>query len=172
MNYKELFKNITTVVLDVDGVLTNGEVLLMPGMNPVRKMHSKDGYALQLAVRNGIRVAVITGGKSSDVKARLSGLGITDVYLGASDKIDAFEDLKMCYDLSNEEILYMGDDLPDYDVMELAGLACAPQDAAPEIKAIADYVSPTLGGEGCVRDVLEQLLKIHNLWGRKEDRTW
>jgi 3-deoxy-D-manno-octulosonate 8-phosphate phosphatase (KDO 8-P phosphatase) len=135
-------------------------------------MHSKDSYALQLAVRNGIRVAIITGGKSSDVKERLSGLGITDVYLGASDKIDAFEDLKMCYDLSNKEILYMGDDLPDYDVMELAGLACAPQDAAPEIKAIADYVSPVLGGEGCVRDVLEQLLKIHNLWGRKEDRTW
>ena len=144
----------------------------MPGMAPVRKMHSKDSYALQLAVRNGIRVAIITGGKSSDVKERLSGLGITDVYLGASDKIDAFEDLKMCYDLSNKEILYMGDDLPDYDVMELAGLACAPQDAAPEIKAIADYVSPVLGGEGCVRDVLEQLLKIHNLWGRKEDRTW
>ena len=92
--------------------------------------------------------------------------------LGASDKNDACEDLKMCYDLSNKEILYMGDDLPDYDVMELAGLACAPQDAAPEIKAIADYVSPVLGGEGCVRDVLEQLLKIHNLWGRKEDRTW
>jgi len=172
MNYKELFKNITTVVFDVDGVLTNGEVLLMPGMSPVRKMHSKDGYALQLAVRNGIRVAIITGGKSSDVKERLSGLGVTDVYLGASDKRDAFEDLKMCYDLTNEEILYMGDDLPDYDVMELAGLACAPQDAAPEIKAIADYVSPVLGGEGCVRDVLEQLLKIHNLWGRKEDRTW
>ena len=125
-----------------------------------------------MAVRNGIRVAIITGGKSSDVKERLSGLGITDVYLGASDKIDAFEDLKMCYDLSNKEILYMGDDLPDYDVMELAGLACAPQDAAPEITAIADYVSPVLGGEGCVRDVLEQLLKIHNLWGRKEDRTW
>ena len=144
----------------------------MPGMAPVRKMHSKDSYALQLAVRNGIRVAIITGGKSSDVKERLSGLGITDVYLGASEKIDAFEDLKMCYDLSNEEILYMGDDLPDYDVMKLAGLACAPQDAAPEIKAIADYVSPVLGGKGCVRDVLEQLLKIHNLWGRKEDRTW
>jgi 3-deoxy-D-manno-octulosonate 8-phosphate phosphatase (KDO 8-P phosphatase) len=106
------------------------------------------------------------------VKERLSGLGITDVYLGASNKIDAFEDLKMCYDLSNEEILYMGDDLPDYDVMKLAGLACAPQDAAPEIKEIANYVSPVLGGEGCVRDVLEQLLKIHNLWGRKEDRTW
>ncbi|MDG1186205.1 MAG: HAD hydrolase family protein, partial [Schleiferiaceae bacterium] len=137
-----------------------------------RKMHSKDGYALQLAVRNGIRVAIITGGTSTDVKERLAGLGITDVYLGASSKMNAFEDLKMCYDLTDDEILYMGDDLPDYDVMELAGLACAPQDAAPEIKAIADYVSPVLGGEGCVRDVLEQLLKIHGHWGRKEDRTW
>ena len=105
----------------MDGVLTNGEVLLMPGMAPVRKMHSKDGYALQLAVRNGIRVAIITGGTSTDVKERLTGLGITDVYLGASSKMDAFEDLKMCYDLTDDEILYMGDDLPDYDVMELAG---------------------------------------------------
>lgn len=172
MNYKEKFKNITTVVLDVDGVLTNGEVLLMPGAEPIRKMHSKDGYALQLAVRNGIRLAIITGGGSPDVKHRLQSAGIKDIYMRASNKIDAYDDLKMCYDLEDEEILYMGDDLPDYDVMQLVGLACAPQDAAPEIKAIADYVSPVKGGEGCVRDVLEQLLKIHQKWGRREDRTW
>jgi len=172
MNYKEIFKNITTVVLDVDGVLTNGEVLLMPGAEPVRKMHSKDGYALQLAIRNGIRIAIITGGTSPDVKERLQGAGIKDIYMRASNKIEAYEDLKMCYDLNDEEILYMGDDLPDYDVMKQVGLACAPQDAAPEIKSIADYVSPVKGGEGCVRDVLEQLLKIHGKWGRKEDRTW
>ena len=152
MNYKELFKKITTVVLDVDGVLTNGEVLLMPGMAPVRKMHSKDGYALQLAVRNGIRVAIITGGTSTDVKERLTGLGITDVYLGASSKMDAFEDLKMCYDLTDDEILYMGDDLPDYDVMELAGLACAPQDAAPEIKALAENVRKFEQAQGEIKD--------------------
>jgi len=125
-----------------------------------------------LAVRNGIRMAIITGGTSPDVKERLQGVGIKDIYMRASQKMEAYEDLKMCYDLSDEEILYMGDDLPDYDVMEVCGLACCPQDAAPEIKAIADYVSPVNGGQGCVRDVLEQLLKIHGKWGRKEDRTW
>lgn len=172
MNYKEIFKDITTVVLDVDGVLTNGDIILMPGMQPVRKMNAKDGYAMQLAVRNGIRMAIITGGRSPEVKERLNGLGITDVYLGASSKIESYEDLKMCYDLKDEEILYMGDDLPDYDIMKIVGLAAAPQDAAPEIKSVADYVSPVDGGRGCVRDVLEQLLKIQGKWARHEDRTW
>jgi len=172
MNYKEIFKNITTVVLDVDGVLTNGDIILMPGMQPVRKMNAKDGYAMQLAVRNGIRMAIITGGRSPEVKERLQGLGITDIYLGASSKMESYEDLKMCYDLKDEEILYMGDDLPDYDIMKIVALAAAPQDAAPEIKSIADYVSPVDGGKGCVRDVLEQLLKIQGKWARSEDRTW
>ena len=172
MNYKEIFKNITTVVLDVDGVLTNGDIILMPGMQPVRKMNAKDGYAMQLAVRNGIRMAIITGGRSLEVKERLQGLGITDIYLGASSKMESYEDLKMCYDLKDDEILYMGDDLPDYDIMKLVALAAAPQDAAPEIKAVADYVSPINGGKGCVRDVLEQLLKIQGKWARSEDRTW
>lgn len=172
MNYKEIFKNITTVVLDVDGVLTNGDIILMPGMQPVRKMNAKDGYAMQLAVRNGIRMAIITGGKSPEVKERLQGLGITDIYLGASSKMESYEDLKMCYDLKDDEILYMGDDLPDYDIMKIVALAAAPQDAAPEIKSIADYVSPINGGKGCVRDVLEQLLKIQGKWARSEDRTW
>ena len=172
MNYKEIFKNITTVVLDVDGVLTNGDIILMPGMQPVRKMNAKDGYAMQLAVRNGIRMAIITGGRSPEVKERLQGLGITDIYLGASSKMESYEDLKMCYDLKDNEILYMGDDLPDYDIMKLVALAAAPQDAAPEIKSVADYVSPVNGGKGCVRDVLEQLLKIQGKWARSEDRTW
>ena len=172
MNYKEIFKNITTVVLDVDGVLTNGDIILMPGMQPVRKMNAKDGYAMQLAVRNGIRMAIITGGRSPEVKERLQGLGITDIYLGASSKMESYEDLKMCYDLKDEEILYMGDDLPDYDIMKIVALAAAPQDAAPEIKSVADYVSQCDGGKGCVRDVLEQLLKIQGKWARSEDRTW
>jgi 3-deoxy-D-manno-octulosonate 8-phosphate phosphatase (KDO 8-P phosphatase) len=172
MNYKEIFKNITTVVLDVDGVLTNGDIILMPGMQPVRKMNAKDGYAMQLAVRNGIRMAIITGGKSPEVKERLQGLGITDIYLGASSKMESYEDLKMCYDLKDDEILYMGDDLPDYDIMKIVALAAAPQDAAPEIKSVANYVSPIDGGKGCVRDVLEQLLKIQGKWARSEDRTW
>ena len=172
MNYKEIFKNITTVVLDVDGVLTNGDIILMPGMQPVRKMNAKDGYAMQLAVRNGIRMAIITGGRSPEVEERLQGLGITDIYLGASSKMESYEDLKMCYDLKDDEILYMGDDLPDYDIMKIVALAAAPQDAAPEIKSVADYVSPVNGGKGCVRDVLEQLLKIQGKWARSEDRTW
>ncbi|HCP40333.1 MAG TPA: 3-deoxy-D-manno-octulosonate 8-phosphate phosphatase [Cryomorphaceae bacterium] len=172
MNYKEIFKNITTVVLDVDGVLTNGDIILIPDMQPVRKMNAKDGYAIQLAVRNGIRMAIITGGKSPEVKERLQGLGITDIYLGASSKMESYEDLKMCYDLKDDEILYMGDDLPDYDIMKLVALAAAPQDAAPEIKSVADYISPINGGQGCVRDVLEQLLKIQDKWARYEDRTW
>lgn len=172
MNYKEKFKHITTVIFDVDGVLTNGTVLLIPGAQAVRNMHSKDGYALQLAVRNGIRIAIITGGNSEDVRERLAEMGINDIYMRASTKMDAYEDLKMCYDLTDHEILYMGDDLPDYDVMKAVGLSCAPQDAAPEIKSISDYVSPVNGGEGCVRDVLEQLLKTHDKWGRPEDRTW
>lgn len=172
MNYKEKFAQITTIVLDVDGVLTNGEVILIPGQEPVRKMHSKDGYVLQLAVRNGFRVAVITGGSSPEVKNRLQQLGVQDVYMRARHKMEPYEDLKMCYDLSDEEILYMGDDLPDYDVMKRVGLSAAPQDAAPEIKYIADYVSPVNGGEGCVREVLEQLLKIHGKWARPEDRAW
>ena len=172
MNYKEIFKNITTVVLDVDGVLTNGDIILMPGMQPVRKMNAKDGYAMQLAVRNGIRMAIITGGRSPEVKERLQGLGITDIYLGASSKMESYEDLKMCYDLKDDEILYMGDDLPDYDIMKIVALAAAPQAAAPEIKSVADYVSPVNGGKGCVRDVLEQLLKIQGKWARSEDRTW
>jgi 3-deoxy-D-manno-octulosonate 8-phosphate phosphatase (KDO 8-P phosphatase) len=144
----------------------------MPGMQPVRKMNAKDGYAMQLAVRNGIRMAIITGGRSPEVKERLQGLGITDIYLGASSKMESYEDLKMCYDLKDEEILYMGDDLPDYDIMKIVALAAAPQDAAPEIKSVADYVSPVNGGKGCVRDVLEQLLKIQGKWARSEDRTW
>tara|TARA_B110000967_G_scaffold40339_1_gene40224 strand:- start:1979 stop:2287 length:309 start_codon:yes stop_codon:yes gene_type:complete len=101
MNYKEKFKHITTVVFDVDGVITNGSVLLIPGAQPVRNMHSKDGYALQLAVRNGIRIAIITGGNSEDVRDRLAETGIKDIYMSASNKMDAYEDLKMCYDLTD-----------------------------------------------------------------------
>lgn len=172
MNYKETFAKITTLIFDVDGVLTNGEVILMPGADPVRKMNSRDGYALQLAIRNGFRIAIITGGSSEDVKTRLQQLGIRDIYLRSRHKMEPFEDFKMCYDLKDEEILYMGDDLPDYDVMRQVALAAAPQDAAPEIKSIAHYVSPIKGGEGCVRDVIEQLLRVHGKWGRPEDRSW
>jgi len=171
-NYKELLNHVTTFIFDVDGVLTDGGVLLYPGEQPVRRFNSKDGFALQLAVKKGYRVAIITGGKSTGVKERMEMLGITDIYLSASDKIEKLEELIYMYDLKKEEMLYMGDDLPDYEAMAACGVACTPSDGAPEIKAIADYVSPKAGGTGCVRDVIEQTLKVQGKWMQPGDHVW
>lgn len=171
-NYKALLNHVKTFILDVDGVLTDGSVTLFPGKEPIRKFNSKDGYVLQLAIKKGYRIAVITGGRSAGVKERMEMLGITDTYMGASEKMEALEELFLMYDLKKEETLYMGDDLPDYDVMAACGVACAPSDAAPEIKAIADYVSPKKGGHGCVRDVIEQTLKVQNNWMKPGDNAW
>lgn len=171
-NYKELLNHVTTFVFDVDGVMTDGTILLIPGEEPVRSFHSKDGYALQLALKKGFRIAIITGGKSQSVKDRLQALGITDIWMNASDKKDAMEELFMAYDLKREEVLYMGDDIPDYQALEMAGVACTPADGAQEIKAICDYVSQRQGGKGCVRDIIEQTLKVQNNWMKEGDHTW
>lgn len=171
-SYKELLNHVTTFVFDVDGVMTDGSVLLIPGEQPYRSFHSKDGYALQLAIRKGYRIAVITGGKSEAVRERFSALGVTDIWMGSSDKSDAMEELFLMYDLKREEVLYMGDDIPDYAPLEMAGVACTPSDGAPEIKAICDYVSPKAGGKGCVRDIIEQTLKVQNNWMLDGDHTW
>lgn len=171
-NYKELLNKVNTFVFDVDGVLTDGTIQLMPNEEPIRTFHSKDGYILQLAIRKGYRVAIITGGRSQSVKQRLQGLGITDVYLGSSDKIDDYRELEAIYDLKAENVLYMGDDMPDFEVLQAVGVATCPSDAAPEIKAICDYVSPKNGGKGCVRDVIEQTLKVQGNWMKEGDHTW
>lgn len=171
-NYKELLNHITTFVFDVDGVLTDGSVLLIPGEQPYRTFNSKDGYAMQLAMRKGYRIAVITGGKSEAVVERMQALGIKDIWTGASDKKEAMEELFLTYDLKKEEVLYMGDDLPDYEALEMAGVACTPADGAQEIKAISDYVSQRTGGKGCVRDIIEQTLKVQNNWMLEGDHTW
>jgi 3-deoxy-D-manno-octulosonate 8-phosphate phosphatase (KDO 8-P phosphatase) len=171
-NYKTLLNHITTFIFDVDGVLTDGGVLLLPGQQPVRRFHSKDGFALQHAIKAGYRVAVITGGRSEAVKERMQQLGVTDIYLGASNKIEQLEELMMMYDLTPEQMLYMGDDLPDYEAMTAVGVATTPSDGAPEIKAIADYVSPKAGGQGCVRDVIEQTLKVQGKWGEPGSHVW
>ncbi|MDX5404381.1 MAG: HAD-IIIA family hydrolase [Bacteroidota bacterium] len=171
-NYKELLNHITTFIFDVDGVLTDGSVLLVPGEEPIRKFNSKDGFALQLAMKKGYRVAIITGGKSLGVKERLQAAGVMDIYMGASDKIEALRELQSIYDLKVEETLFMGDDLPDYEVMEAVGVATCPADAVPEIRAISDYVSPKKGGHGCVRDVIEQTLKVQNNWMKPGDHVW
>lgn len=164
MIYKSKLKEIKAFVFDVDGVFTNSQVLLHPDGDLLRSMNTRDGFAVKTAIDQGFKVCVISGGRSQVVRSRLLNLGVKDVYLGISDKMETFKEYCKDENLKPEEIMYMGDDIPDYDVMKLVGLACAPKDAATEIADIAHYVSPKRGGEGCVRDIIEQTLKIHGKW--------
>lgn len=163
-SYKQYLPLINTFIFDVDGVLTNGTITIMPDGELVRQMNIKDGYALKIAVEQGYRICVISGGTNEGVRIRLQNLGITDIYLGAHNKIEQYHELKAMYDLEPEHVLYMGDDLPDYPVMKLVGLPCCPNDAAPEIKDISRYISNKKGGEGCVRDILEQVMRVQGKW--------
>lgn len=164
MNYKTKLQDIRAMVFDVDGVLTDGKIMLMPDGSMTRSMNVHDGYAMQLALKKGIHIGIITGGRDPQVVERLKKLGITDIYLGSSYKKEDFEDFLYKFNLKADQVLYMGDDIPDIEVMEMSGLACAPQDARPENRDIADYISPINGGAGCVRDIIEQLLKVQGLW--------
>lgn len=164
MNYKTKLKQIKAFVFDCDGVLTDGSITLMPDGSQVRKMSTRDGYALQLAVKKCYVVALITGGSSAAVKSRMNRLGVHDVYLACHNKVEALNELINIYDLNPEEILYMGDDMPDYEVMQEVGLPTCPDNAAQEIKNISDYISHKKGGEGCVRDVIEQTMKVQGKW--------
>ncbi len=155
---------IKGLAFDVDGVLATNKVLLFSGEDFPRTANIKDGYAMQLAVKRGFQLAIITGGRSEAVRTRYETLGVQSIYMGSAVKIDQFEDWLLCSGLKPEEVLYMGDDIPDYEVMQACGLPCAPADADPEIKQIARYISDKSGGEGCVRDVIEQVLKAHGLW--------
>lgn len=168
-NYKHLLNHINCFIFDVDGVLTDGSVTLFPNGDQVRTMNVKDGYAIKLALKAGYRVAIITGGNSESVRSRMKNLGVKDIYLACHDKKDAFEELMHMYDLKKEDILYMGDDMPDYEVMQMAGLASCPNDAVPEIKKLSHYISYKDGGKGCVRDVIEQTLKLHGKWMNDTD---
>ena len=164
MNQLEHFRNITTFIFDVDGVLTNSKVLVLEDGKLLRSMNIRDGYALKQAIRRGFRVCVITGGKSEGVKTRLKNLGVQDIYLGQSDKMEAYEEYLYTYDLKSENILYMGDDLPDLPVMKKVAVAACPKDAAPEVVNIANYVSGIMGGEGCARDVIEKVMRVQGKW--------
>lgn len=157
-------KKIRAVVFDVDGVLSSETIYLHPGGEPMRSVNIKDGYALQFAVKCGLIVVIITGGKTEAVRKRYEGLGLKDVYLGVAVKMREYVHLKEKYNLKDEEILYMGDDIPDYEVMNLCGCPCCPADAAPEIKEVALYVSHYKGGYGCGRDVVEQVLRAQGKW--------
>ena len=160
---------IEALIIDVDGVLSAETITHHPNGEPMRTVNIKDGYALQLAVKCGLHVAIITGGRTEAVRKRYEGLGIKDVYLGAAVKTHEFDHFMEKYQLNPEEVLYMGDDIPDYEVLRLVGLPCCPADAAPEIKAICRYVSHRNGGYGCGRDVVEQVLRAQERWMSHED---
>ncbi len=164
LNVLTLFKPITTFVFDVDGVMTDGTVLLLENGLQARQMHIKDGLALQMALQHGYRVIIISGGTSEPVIRRLQYLGIDEVHLGLKDKIKFFEGIREQYHLEWNEILYMGDDLPDIPVLEKVGLPCCPADAVNEVKSVCRYLSPVSGGRGCVRDVIEKVLKLNDHW--------
>ncbi len=163
-SYKFYLNNITTFIFDVDGVLTDGTISLTTDGQLLRTMHIKDGYAIKTALLNGYKVCVISGGANEGVRVRLRGLGVTDIYLGSHNKIEQFKEYTELYDVDPENVLYMGDDIPDYPIMKLVGLPCCPQDGVPEIKSISKYISHKLGGKGAVRDVIEQVLKVQGKW--------
>ncbi|MFN5148671.1 MAG: KdsC family phosphatase [Flavobacteriia bacterium] len=171
ISYKERLNSVSTFMFDVDGVLTNGDVMLFHN-EVVRTLNSRDGYALQYAAKMGFRIIVITGGNSYDVKDRLMALGVHEVHLSSFNKLSVYNGIKERHDLSDEEILYMGDDIPDYEVMCQAGVAACPQDAAVEIKGISHYQSPFNGGRHCVRDVIEQTLRVQKKWFSEEAFEW
>lgn len=164
MNQLEHFRNITTFIFDVDGVLTNAQVLVLEDGKLLRSMSVKDGYAIKKALNHGYNFCIITGGKSQGVKTRLQNLGVTDIYLGQSDKMEAYEEYIYTYDLKPENILYMGDDLPDLPVMKKVAIAACPADAVPEVLESANYVSGLIGGQGCARDVIEKVMRVQGKW--------
>ena len=158
------FKRITTFVLDVDGVMTDGSVYVFDDGQQVRAMSTKDGFALQLAIKKGYEIIVISGGISDAVTQRLHKLGIRNVHMNVHEKREILLQYMSDNNLSKDEVLYMGDDIPDYMPMMEVGLPCAPADAVPEIKKIAHYISPLEGGKGCVREVIEKVLKLNGHW--------
>tara|TARA_R110002167_G_scaffold109512_3_gene279321 strand:- start:4180 stop:4707 length:528 start_codon:yes stop_codon:yes gene_type:complete len=163
-NYKEYLKDITTFVFDVDGVFTDGNVLITEQGELLRKMSVKDGYALKTAIMKGYNVCIISGGTNEGVRQRMRSLGVTDIYLGAHHKEDPIKEYLADYNIDPKNVLYMGDDLPDIPPMLMVGLPTCPQDAVQEVKAIAKYISHRYGGDECVRDVIEQVLKVRGDW--------
>lgn len=163
-NYKLMLKQIKGFVFDVDGVFTDGQVYLVSGHKFVRSVNIKDGFAVQHAVKMGFHVAIITGGNSREVRKRFEYLGVKDIYMHSAVKLNDYENFRKKYHLEDENILFMGDDLPDYEIMCRAGLPTCPADAAHEIQEVSKYISNKKGGEGCARDVIEQVLRIHDKW--------
>jgi len=171
MNVLAEFKKITTFIFDIDGVLTDGTLLVLGDGLQARQMHVKDGFGMQMAMKNGYRVLIVSGGVSEESRRRLEYLGIKDIHLGVADKINFVADLLKGNKIKWEEVLYMGDDLPDMPIMSKVGLSACPADAVSEVKNIVKYISPVNGGWGCVRDVIEKVLKVNDHWKYETDVT-
>lgn len=157
-------KTISTVIFDVDGVLSAETITLNADGEPLRTVNIKDGYAIQLAVKLGLRVVILTGGNTQAVRLRYERLGVKDLLMGSDVKLRDYQSLKQRYGLCDEEILYMGDDIPDLEIMRVVGCPCCPADACPDVKQVARYISQKAGGQGCARDVLEQVMRAQGLW--------
>jgi 3-deoxy-D-manno-octulosonate 8-phosphate phosphatase (KDO 8-P phosphatase) len=171
-NYKYILNKITTFCFDVDGVFTDGIVYLMAGGEQIRTANVRDGYVVQLAIKKGYRIAIISGGRNEEVRHRFEGLGVKDIFLGSSDKVAVFNAYLEKNNIKAEEVCYMGDDIPDYKVMQMAGLPCCPKDAVPEIRSISSYVSTFDGGRGCVRDIIEQTMRVQGKWFDDDAHHW
>ncbi|MGB5189300.1 KdsC family phosphatase [Robiginitalea sp.] len=163
-NYKELLQNVTTFVFDVDGVFTDSTITITTEGELLRTMNVRDGYAVKTALSQGYRICIISGGSNQGVRLRLQALGVTDIYLGAAFKEESLREYLLDYEIPAEEILYMGDDIPDIPAMQMSGMVVCPQDAVPEVKRISHYISHLNGGKGCVRDIIEQVLKVRGHW--------
>lgn len=163
-SYKEILNNITTFVFDVDGVLTDNSVHVTPSGEMLRIMNIRDGFAMKAAIESGYHICIISGGNNEGVRIRLKNLGITDIYLASPDKVATFNEYIEKQKIKPEHVLYMGDDIPDYHVMQLVGLPTCPQDASQEIKAICKYISHKKGGKGAVREIIEQVMRVQGKW--------
>lgn len=171
LNFKQRLASLRTFLFDVDGVFTDNRTLLMPGTDPVRTFHTRDAYAVQLAVKEGLRIVIISGGRSQGVADSLARMGVREADLGVANKLELFERLVQ-QGLDPATTAYMGDDIPDLRVMQRVGFPCCPADAVPEVMAVAAYVSTRAGGHGCVRDLLEQSMKAQGLWMKESAHHW
>ena len=163
-NYKEVLNSIKAFIFDIDGVLTNGKILITSKGDMYREMDTKDGFAIKYALNKGFKIAIISGGKDKGLEIRFQYLGIKNIFLGFTDKERPFNDFIKNEDIKPNDILYMGDDIPDIKIMKKVLLATCPNDAVIDVKEISDYVSPKNGGQGCVREIIEQVLRVQNKW--------
>lgn len=163
-NFKQRLSNVNTFVFDVDGVLTDGSLLVMPDGEFLRRMNIRDGYAMQLAIKKGYRMAIISGGHSTGVPVRLKRLGVQEVHMGVMDKLTTYNDVLSRLGSRADQVLVMGDDMPDLPMLQNCYVPCCPADAATEVRNASIYVSTNNGGQGCVRDVIEQVLRLQGNW--------